>query len=129
MSTFKRDTDLIEKANAVLSATEINDDARDVIRDLVKKYESTTYKEHSDRHEFYADIVSDMTNDYGFKDEELADKMANEHPTLQQSFMRFVVKFIKKMANKEYYDGRNERSVMLAKKMATAMEDSYLPMI
>lgn len=129
MSSFKRNTDLVERANTILSATEINDDARDVIRDLVKEYEKTTYKEHSDRHEFYADIVSDMTNDYGFKDEELADKMANEHPTLQQSFMRFVVKFVKKMANKDYYDGRNERSVMLAKKMVTAMEDSYLPMI
>lgn len=131
MSSFKRDTDLVAKVNGI--AENLSAEDKKAVEELIRKYESTTYEEYSDRHEFYADMVSDMTNDYGFDDEGLATKMANEHPTLQQSFARFVVKFIKKMAEKAYWDGRNERAVSLAKVMNKAIEESengaYLPMI
>lgn len=42
-------------------------------------------------------------------------ELANTHPTLQQNFMRVVVAFIQEMANKKYWDPRNEASVEIAK--------------
>ena len=68
------------------------------IKELIKKYKSATYGEYLDRHEFYEDVVESMVNDCGFRYKELAEKMANDHPTLQQSFMRMAVAFIRKMA-------------------------------
>ncbi|MBQ2130682.1 MAG: hypothetical protein II431_05000 [Prevotella sp.] len=49
--------------------------------------------------------------------------MSNEHCTLQQSFMRLCLKFIKKMSEKKYWDGRNEASVKTAKKIMEAFGD------
>ena len=59
-----------------------------------------------------------------FQYEKLAKERANDHPTLQQSFMRMVVQFIEKMADKPYYDGRNEASVKLAKKLKPIIEEN-----
>ena len=56
--------------------------------------------------------------------------MANEHPTLQQSFARMCFKFIKTMADKEYYDLRNEATVLTCKKIVdTFKDDMHLPLI
>lgn len=123
----KRDNSIIEKANGVVSS--LNEEDAKVIKNLIEKYEKATYKEYDDRHEFYRESVSDMVNDMGFKDDELAESMAKEHPTLQQSFFRFVKKFILKMADKTYYDGRNEAAVKACKNMAEMLKDVYVPMI
>ncbi len=47
--------------------------------------------------------------------EKIGRELANTHPTLQQNFMRVVVAFIQEMANKKYWDPRNEASVEIAK--------------
>lgn len=119
---FKRDNELLEKVMGSDHSSDV-----DV---LVKKYENLTYDKYSDRHTFYEDVVSDMVNDMGFDYRGIAEKMANEHPTLQQSFMRMCVAFIKEMSEKKYTDGRNEHSVNLAKKIMNGIEnDTYLPMV
>jgi len=56
--------------------------------------------------------------------------MNSSHRTLQQSYTRFVMKWIKVQAESKYYDGRNERSVMLCRKIMKAIDDEiYLPLI
>lgn len=52
---------------------------------------------------------------------ELAEKMSQDHPTLQQNTMGLVAAFIQAMANKSYVDARNEYS----KKMAQSFIDGY----
>lgn len=56
--------------------------------------------------------------------------MSQSHRTLQQSYTGFVLKWIKKMADSPHYDGRNERSVMLCRKIMKAIDNEiYLPLI
>ena len=126
MASFKRDFDLVNKIETNIANGAYDDN---LVEDLLTAYKKNTFAEYKDRHQFYREVVSDMVNDMGFEDENLAEHMANEHPTLQQSFMRFVVKFIKKMAEKTYTDGRNEASVALAKQLAEVVKDSHLPFV
>ena len=56
--------------------------------------------------------------------------MSRAHRTLQQSYTRFVMRWIGKMAMTEYFDGRNEASVKLCKKIINAVKDEdSLPLI
>jgi len=126
----KRNNELIAKFDNIINADNITDEQKKVMLEMKMYYESATYKEWQDRHSFYEDMVSSMVNDCGFDDDGIATKMANEHPTLQQSFMRMCRKFIEKMAQKTYWDGRNEHSVRMAKRMLEAIkEESCLPFI
>lgn len=108
----------------MLESDNLSEEQKKAFKELLTEYEWATYKEHNDRHEFFRKQVEKMVNDFGFQDEELAKSMANDHPTLQQSFMRMVVQFIEKMADKSYYDGRNEASVKLAKKLKHIIEEN-----
>lgn len=121
---MKRNTELCEKIQSMLESDNLSEEQKKAFKELLTEYEWATYKEHKDRHEFFRKQVEKMVNDFGFEDEELAKSMANDHPTLQQSFMRMVVKFIEKMADKSYYDGRNEASVKLAKKLKPIIEEN-----
>lgn len=127
---MKRDNELVSKVEEVLNAENLTEEQKAVISSLKSDYEYATYKEYEDRHDFYRKMVSRMTNDMSFEDEKLAKHMASEHPTLQQNFMRFCALFIKEMANKSYYDARNENSVLLAKEMLPIIQEKgYLPFI
>jgi len=55
--------------------------------------------------------------------EELAELMANDHPTLQQNKMRLACLFIEQMANKSYTDARNEESKKIANAMIRGFKD------
>lgn len=121
---MKRDNELCAKIDALLESDNLTEEQKKTIGNLKKEYEYATYKEHEDRHGFFRKQVEKMVNDFGFQDEELAKSMANDHPTLQQSFMRFVVKFIEKMAKKAYCDDRNRASVELAKKLYPIIEEN-----
>lgn len=121
---MKRNNELCEKIAAIIAADNITEEQKKEVQELLKEYEWATYKEHSDRHEFFRKQVGKMINDFGFEDEELAKAMATEHPTLQQNFMRMVTMFIEKMADKTYYDDRNKASVLLAKKLKPIIEEN-----
>lgn len=129
MSRFKRNTEFVDRVNEITNSVELTDEQKVALRELVSEYEYITYKESSDRHEFYRNIVDDMVNDMAFEDRKLAEKMANNHPTLQQSFMRMCVYFIKCMAEKTYYDDRNKASVEYAKAVVDNVGESYFPFI
>lgn len=121
---MKRNNELCEKIKTMLESDNLSEEQKKAFKELLTEYEWATYKEYNDRHEFFRKQVEKMVNDFGFQDEELAKSMANDHPTLQQSFMRMVVQFIEKMADKPYYDGRNEASVKLAKKLKPIIEEN-----
>lgn len=121
---MKRDNELCNKVRELLNADNLSQEQKDTIASLLVDYEFATYKENNDRHEFFRKQVEKMVNDFGFQDEELAQAMATDHPTLQQSFMRMVTQFIEKMADKTYYDGRNKASVELAKKLKPIIEEN-----
>ena len=79
-------------------------------------------------------IVSDLLNSTSCSNmEQMVQYLTSEknHRTLQQNYMRMIVLSIKEFANKEFYDGRNEASVMLAKKLAKVLDEEgdYLPLI
>lgn len=121
---FKRNTEVITKALQITHSGKLNEEEAKTIDALLRAYCSTTYVEWEERHEFSRQFVSDMLNDFGFQDDELAAKMANQHPTLQQNFMRFVVKFLRLMAAKSTHDLRNKNSVQAAKMMVDAIADN-----
>lgn len=127
---MKRDNELVSKVEEVLNAENLTEEQKAIISSLKSDYENATYKEYEDRHDFYRNMVSRMTNDISFEDKKLAKFMASEHPTLQQNFMRFCVMFIKEMANKSYCDARNENSVSFAKSvMPIINNEGYFPYI
>lgn len=64
------------------------------------------------------------------EEEKFIELMSRSHRTLQQSYTKFVMKWIKAQAETEFYDGRNERSVMLCRKIMKALDNEiYLPLI
>lgn len=81
----------------------------------------------------FAGKITDYLNTFQDrkKIQELVDELAKEHPTLQQSFTKLCVAWLKKLTEFRYYDGRNKASVELAKKIFERLEekDFYLPMI
>lgn len=126
--SFKRNQDLVVKVCDILNNDRVTGADRETINELLQAYKDKTYKEWNDRHKFYQDIVSDMVNDCGFDDDGLAEKMANEHPTLVQNFTRMVAKFIKKVREKGYADARNQASLDFCNAVGDLTE-TYFPFI
>lgn len=119
---FKRDNELVKEIEVLIEAVNTPYHAN-IIKKLIEKYEDATFAEWKDADDFVANSISDFTNSFSFPDELIAKKMANEHCTLQQSFMRLCMTFIKLMSEKKYWDGRNEASVKTAKKIMEAFGD------
>jgi len=65
----------------------------------------------------FADKFSRFVNGMGRRDDAVVKMMANDHPTLQQNYMRFFLLFCEEMTKKTYADARNEASVKLAKEV------------
>lgn len=77
----------------------------------------------------FANECLDFVNG-GYNKQEFTDTMLTGHRTLQQSFMRLIMNWLKALSEQEYYDGRNEASVKLAKRIMDAVGDDYcLPYI
>lgn len=133
MARFKRKNAELEDTKALIAQLRKNPDIPssmvDSLEAIVADYVRCTFNEWDERHDFYADVVDDMVNDCGFRDDALAEKMANNHPTLQQSFMRMCAKFIGKMATKPYADARNQSSVDFAKEVVEKVGDKHFPFI
>lgn len=120
---FKRDNELVKEIEVLIETVDTPYHAN-LIKKLLEKYEYATFPEWSDKPKFTADTIDEYVNDFGFADDLVAETMANNHPTLQQSFMRLCLKFIKKMSEKKYWDGRNEAAVKMAKQMIEPLGDA-----
>ena len=56
--------------------------------------------------------ITGALNSFSFKYEEFCKEMEYEHRTLQQSFTRLCVCWLRHCADMEHYDARNELSVL-----------------
>jgi hypothetical protein len=61
-------------------------------------------------------------NVMGLNEKEIAESIANDHPTLQQTFMNICIGFINAESKKTYADGRNQATVDLAKKIVSHLD-------
>jgi len=78
------------------------------------------------------DKVADFLNTFGDSKRinEFVKEMENQHRTLQQSFTRLCVAWLKRLAEPGYhYDDRNKASVRLAEFLKDKLEEAYLPLI
>lgn len=125
----KRNNEIIENAQNFLLNSNLSDEEAKPIVDLINAYKRNTYDKWEERHEMYRDLVDRMVNDCDFQYKELAEKMANNHPTLQQSFMRMCANFIQRMAEKTYCDDRNRVSVEYARAIMDNVGEEHFPFI
>lgn len=85
------------------------------------------------------EVVSDMLNCFGFDVEGFCQFMCRQHRTLQQSFTRLCIHWLKTCADADYhYDGRNAASHEVAVEISISygtyhpgksFEDIELPFI
>ena len=125
----KRNNEIIANVQNFLINSNLTDEEVKPITELINAYKRNTYDKWEERHEMYRDIVDSMVNDCDFRYKELAEKMANNHPTLQQNFMRMCANFIQRMAEKTYCDDRNRTSVEYAKAIMDNVGEEYFPHI
>lgn len=125
--SFKRNNELVEAVSSKLP--QMDEETRKLVGKLIQEYELRTFEEWSDKDNFNAIFVERMVNDFGFDYKGIAKRMANTHPTLQQSFMRLCRDFIEMMSKKTHFDARNEDTVKMCKRMMESIEDTSLPMI
>jgi len=71
--------------------------------------------------------VSDYCNCFGSNFSEFAFVMSKEHRTIQQNFTRICLEWLKELSNTEYFDDRNEASVMFAKSIKDQLDNTVLP--
>lgn len=67
-----------------------------------------------DKNQEIASTIMEAVNCFGFE-KEIIKSMLKEHRTLQQSFTRLCVEWLKALSTNPYYDYRNEASVDFAK--------------
>lgn len=78
-----------------------------------------------------ARMLANMVNSFSFSPKKVCLALTREHRTLQQTITRFCVEWLKTCASDDYrYDGRNEDSHIVAKKLMEGHEDDiFLPFI
>jgi hypothetical protein len=76
------------------------------------------------------EALSHFVNNYSCPNKDFAKQVMNEHRTLQQSMMRLFIATIEEWAKQEYFDLRNEDTIMLSRKIMKAIEgECYLRFI
>lgn len=113
----------------------MDDKEKKELRNDLKQLGHAVMKKISEDGEMVQGVVSDMLNKFGDKQiVEFVEHMARSHRTLQQTFMKLIVKMMKQWGE-DYvhnrYDGRNENTVKLASKIDDMIikEKAYLPCI
>lgn len=66
--------------------------------------------------------ISGALNSFSFNYDEFCRNMGKEHRTLQQSFTRLCIYWLRYCAKLENYDGRNEESVRVGKIVTEALD-------
>jgi len=70
--------------------------------------------------------IDSILNNMGFNARAVATKLAHNHPTLQQSFMKLTTEFIRAEAQNTGVDGRNEATVLACRKLIKLIEDENM---
>lgn len=81
-------------------------------------------REH-EREQRVASKIADLVNS-SLSEKEIAKAMTQEHRTLQQTFTRLAIEWLKVCASDDYrYDERNGRSHYIAKEIVTAYDHNH----
>lgn len=75
------------------------------------------------------DTVTNELNSFNFDYEAFCSAMEREHKTLQQSFTRLCVEWLRHCADMENFDARNAASVRIGKIVKEALKDESIPYI
>lgn len=69
--------------------------------------------------------IANALNAFGFKGKDFCEAMGREHRTLQQSFTRLCIDWLRYCGDLEewQYDGRNEASVIVGKIVSEALNE------
>ena len=72
--------------------------------------------------------ITNTFNDYnaGESAKIMAEHFVNVHPTIQQSLVRGMFVFLRKLAETEYYDARNEDAVKAARAAVKAIDEEKI---
>lgn len=77
-----------------------------------------------------ARIVADYCNSYSRSHKEFTEQIVSEHRTIQQSVMRLCLQMIEQFSKEGYFDGRNEATVLLARRIVKEFgDDFHLPLV
>lgn len=125
----KRNNELIAKLKQQMQDENISPEMKQSINELIFEYEAVTFAEWEEKGDFFAKSLCGIVSDCGFDEKGLAEKMAREHNTIQQSYMRLFKAFVLKMAEKNRCDLRNKGAVELAKSIEEQVKNAYLPFI
>ena len=68
--------------------------------------------------------VAYVINNFSFSYKDFCEAMGREHRTLQQSFTRLCIHWLRYCSELKNYDGRNEASVIVGKIVAKALDDA-----
>jgi hypothetical protein len=95
--------------------------------DNAKKEEFMRSLEEKKKVKTVVEALSNFVNNYSCPNREFAKQVMNEHRTLQQGMMRLFIATIEEWAKQEYYDLRNEDTIMLSRKIVETIQgESYL---
>ena len=80
--------------------------------DIIKEFKESQYeRQQKEQAKEQASLVSDMANNMSFNEKAFAKAMTREHRTLQQSFTRVCIAWLKECGSEEYrFDLRNKGS-------------------
>ena len=76
------------------------------------------------KEKFLAEAISAELNSFSFNYKDFCEAMSREHRTLQQSFTRLCIHWLRYCSELKNYDGRNEASVIVGKIVAKALDDA-----
>lgn len=74
----------------------------------------------------FADTCANFVNSYSTNEKEFAKEMCRQHRTLQQSFTRLIIGFLKEQAKEDDYDLRNQNSIRLSRKVVELLENEKI---
>lgn len=75
-----------------------------------------------DKNQEIASAIMEAVNCFGFDEKRIVKYMSEDHRTLQQSFTKVCVEWLRTLATTSYYDHRNEASVYFAKALMNIPE-------
>ena len=104
---------------------------KDLSKDQILERISTVVIAHENTSS--SKLLADMVNSFSFNPAKTADELLDKHRTLQQSFMKLCLEYIKAQAkvDPQRCDARNERTLELSRRIVEAigLEELYVPFI
>ncbi len=103
------------------NSTPVGTNLEEYFQDFLRR--NPYLQSHPPTPEEVADILEDYFNSFSSKEAALIERMERKHRTLQQSFSKFVFRWIEHIASSEYStDGRNKGSQETAQKLMKGWE-------